>query len=67
MAEKERVYRLGLADPRTGAERFMGLLSKAVSPVGYQNRKWDDDPQVVRNNLVEQERVLQQKKNKRKY
>jgi len=47
---KERVYRAGGSDPRTGPERFMSAISKAVSPDRGQNRKWDDDAATVAKN-----------------
>lgn len=48
---KERIYRVGLADPRTGAERLAGLVNRAVSgnrkaPV----RQYDDSAAVMAKN-----------------
>lgn len=47
----ERVYKLGLADPRTGPERVAGTVNRAVqvdrkSPV----RRYDDSPAVMAKN-----------------
>lgn len=48
---KERIYKQGLADPRSGAERAAGLVNRALSG----NRKapgraYDDSPaQMARN------------------
>lgn len=42
---KEKIYKVGLADPRSGASRVAGLINRvasgnAKSPV----RRWDDTP-----------------------
>lgn len=41
---RERVKRLTLADPRSGAERLNALVSRAISPDKKQARKYDDSP-----------------------
>lgn len=44
-----RLYKAGLADPRTGPERIMGLLNRVAS--GNRNapvRSWDDTPEERR-------------------
>lgn len=51
MAQKEKVYRLGLADPRSGAERVAGAINRVASgnrkaPV----RKYDDSPTTMAKN-----------------
>lgn len=48
MAKKEKMSRLGLADPRSGGERLAGLINRVASgnrksPV----RKYDDSPTVM--------------------
>ena len=45
---KERIYRVGLADPRTGPERIAGLVNRAVT-VGRKApvRSYDDSPSVM--------------------
>lgn len=45
MAKKEKIYKAGLADPRSGGERLAGLINRVASG----NRKspvrlWDDTP-----------------------
>lgn len=47
----ERIYRQGLADPRSGSERLAGTVNRAVqvdrkSPV----RRYDDSPAVMAKN-----------------
>ncbi len=53
MAEKERVYRLGMADPRSGPERIMGMVNKAFANkvAKKQHRSYDDSPEQMRKNL----------------
>jgi hypothetical protein len=45
--QPERVKRLTLADPRTGTERLMGLVSRAASPDKKQNRRYHDSPTTM--------------------
>lgn len=48
---KEKVYKAGLADPRTGGERIAGLVNRALSGNRKSpGRSYDDSPaQVARN------------------
>ena len=48
--QKERIKRLTLADPRSGTERLMGLVSRAISPDKGQARKYDDTPERMATN-----------------
>lgn len=42
---KERVYRAGLADPRSGAERVAGLVNRVASGNKAATvRRYDDSP-----------------------
>lgn len=48
---KERIYKAGLGDPRTGPERIAGVVNRALSG----NRKapgraYDDSPTVMARN-----------------
>lgn len=50
-AEKESVYRAGMADPRSGVERISGLINRVASgnrkaPV----RRYDDSPTTMAKN-----------------
>jgi hypothetical protein len=49
MAKKDddRVYRLGMADPRTAPERVAALVNRAFSSKKKQTRKYDDDPTTM--------------------
>lgn len=38
-----RLYKAGLADPRTGAERFAGLIHRVVSGNKTAPVRWYDD------------------------
>lgn len=60
---KERIYRAGGADPRSGTERALGLLGKALAPkeIKEQNRKWDDSPERRATNLRKAEAVKKKK------
>lgn len=40
---KERISRLGLADPRTGSERIAGMVNR-VFQGAHAGRKYDDSP-----------------------
>jgi len=43
--DKENIYRMGMADPRTGPERLAGVVNRVVQ--GYRNapiRSYDDSP-----------------------
>lgn len=40
---KERVYKSGLADPRSGAERVAGLINRAATG-NKAVRRYDDSP-----------------------
>lgn len=45
MAKREKIYKAGLADPRSGAERFAGMFNRVAS--GNKNspmRYYDDSP-----------------------
>ena len=49
--DKERVYRSGMADPRSGAERIAGMINRVASgnrkaPV----RQYDDSPTTMAKN-----------------
>lgn len=66
MARREKVYKQGLADPRTGPERLMGLAARALSPDKKQGRRWDDDDATRRRNVREtEERVARKRRKKR--
>jgi hypothetical protein len=49
MAKKDddRVYRLGMADPRSAPERVAALVNRAFSGKKKQTRKYDDDPTTM--------------------
>lgn len=43
--DKERVYKVGLADPRSGKERLAGLVNRALSGNRKSpGRAYDDSP-----------------------
>lgn len=50
---REKIYKQGLADPRSGPERLAGMVHRVLSgnrksPV----RKYDDDPMTMRRNKL---------------
>ena len=56
-ADREKVYKQGLGDPRTGPERVAGLINRAATqgrkaPV----RQYDDSPATMRKNRAASKR-----------
>lgn len=47
---REKIYKVGGADPRSGAERLYGLVNKGLSGIKGQNRQYDDDPTTMAKN-----------------
>jgi hypothetical protein len=48
---KERIYRMGLADPRSGSERVVGLINRVVTGQGKAPvRQYDDSPTQMAKN-----------------
>lgn len=51
MASKEKIYKVGLADPRSGPERAIALVNRVVQ--GFSQapvRKYDDSPTKMAQN-----------------
>lgn len=45
---KEKIYKVGLADPRSGKERALGLVNRVVQGFAQAPvRKYDDSPSVM--------------------
>lgn len=55
----KRIFKQGLADPRTGPERIIGLVNKALaSPTTKkQGRRYDDSPSKRARNVQETQKA----------
>jgi hypothetical protein len=53
MAAKERTYKAGGSDPRTGPERLAGVINKGLarSALKKQDRNYDDTPAKMAKNV----------------
>lgn len=62
---RERIYRAGGSDGRSGPARLMDAISTAVSPDRKQGRRWDDSPETVaRNRRATAARKERERKNR---
>ena len=51
--DSEKLYRMGLGDPRSGPERFAGALTRATRSraIRAQDRRYDDSAEKMARNI----------------